>query len=66
MFRPAILQNPCGTPTDLTFELIHFDKCFRSKSPENTRNPWFPGVFRRYKMGTLARNGLFSTYLMGY
>ena len=25
------------------------------KTPEN---PWFSGVFRRYKMRTLARNGL--------
>ena len=29
------------------------------KTPENL---WFFGVFRRYKMGTLAKNGLCSFY----
>ena len=27
-------------------------------TPENIRKPKFSGVFREYKMGTLARNGL--------
>ena len=31
------------------------------KTPKNL---WFCGVFRGYKMGTLARNGLMNTYLM--
>lgn len=34
------------------------------KPPENIKKPWFFGVFRGFKIGTLARSGLMSNVLL--
>ena len=49
-----------GNLSESPDHLSIFGQCSYFTPPENTRNLWFSGVFRGYKMGTLARNGLIT------